>query len=53
METTNLKSSKKDLQHPNSEQIKPEVEIDTVMKYLELEEEEISYSLQVARVCIC
>ena len=53
METTNLKRSKEDLQHQISEQIKPEVAINTVMQYLELEEEEISYSLQVARLCIC
>ncbi len=53
MKINNQISSKKVLQDSTSEQSKPELVISDVMQYLELEEEEISYSPQVARLCIC
>ena len=53
MKINNQISSKKAPQDSTSEQSKPALVISNVMQYLELEEEEISYSLQVARVCIC
>ena len=53
MKIDNQISSQKGHQDSTSEQSKPALVISNVMQYLELEEEEISYAPQVARLCIC
>ncbi len=53
MKINNQINSQKTSQDSTSEQNKPALVISNAMQYLELEEEEILYSPQVARICIC
>ena len=53
MKIDNQISSQKARHDSTSEQSKPALIISNLMQYLELEEEEIIYAPQVARVCIC
>lgn len=53
MKINNQINSKKTPQDSTSEQSKAAIAIINAMQYLDLEEEEISYAPQVARICIC